>query len=294
MDGERPDSAGDYGLGDPEQHSMQEGANSIQNIDQQDADKQPYDYDDTFVSQDEPDPDADSSLEPTSDAIDYAGDEYYEEELDGNDGLGPFLSEAEVGGWDHEKTSAYLQQIGVDPRHCETLEKQVVTGNVLLGMSQDSVLTEHLKDGPRGRRLKTSRKIQQFQQDLREGGALREPPLLVLEHAGNNAEIADSDPLKSRSFKHPQTWKHEMTERLRIDETSDESLEDLLEDLLDSGKVHQQDDDEDVLSTRQQADFRFRLNKDEVGGVERATSSMCADLFDKFNAHRRLKKYRPR
>jgi hypothetical protein len=294
MEGEQADPSGEYGLGDTDQYSMHEEANSMQDIDQQGDYEQPYD--DTFVSEDNPYPDADSLLEPASDeAADYAGDEYYEEGLDGNDELGEFLTESEVGGWDQKQTSAYLRQIGVDQKHCEALERQGVTGNALLGMSQDSVLSQHLNFGPRGKRLKTSRKIQQFQQDLQDGGALRDPPEPVLEHAGEKTGIADSDPLKSRSFRHPYQWKHEMAKRLQVDETSDESPEELLEDLLDSsGKVHLQDDDGDVLSTRQQADFRFRLSKDEVGGVERATSSMCADLFDKFNAHRRLKKYRPR
>jgi len=293
MEGEQPDLAGENGLGDTDQYSMHEQANFMQDVDQQDSSEQPYD--DTFVSEDNPYPDADSSLEPTSEAANYAGDEYYEEGQDGNDGPGEFLTEAEVGRWDHKQTSVYLRQIGVDPKHCEALEEQGVTGNALLGMSQDSVLSQHLNFGPRGKRLKTSRKIQQFQHDLQNGGALRDLPAPILEHAGEKTEIADSDPLKSRSFKHPYTWKHDMAKRLQIDETSDETPEELLEDLLDSsGKVDLQEDEGDVLSTRQQADFRFRLNKDEVGGVERATSSMCADLFDKFNAHRRLKKYRPR
>jgi SAM domain (Sterile alpha motif) len=321
MEGGQLDPAGDDDFDVNDQYDMDEEADYMQDTDQQDANEQPYDN--TFMSADNPYLDADSSLEPTSEAANNVSDEFFEEGLDGNDGQGEyltepenasnmgdeffeerpdendgqgeFLTEPEVGGWDHKQTADYLRQIGVDPKHCEALEEQGVTGNALLGMGQESILSQHLNFGPRGKRLKTSRKIQQFQQDLQDGGALRDPPAPVIENAGERTEMAGSDPLKSRSFKHPFTWKHDMAQRLQIDETSDTQPEELLEDLLDSsGQAHLRDNDGDVLSTRQQADFRFKLNRDEVGGVERATSSMCADLFDMFNAHRRLKKYRPR
>lgn len=98
-----------------------------------------------------------------------------------------------------------------------------------------------------------------------------------------------------------------MADKLQVLETQDVQPMALLEDLepkwvdqdpayLDSMLAvdRSQDDVGGILSTHDQANFRLKLSRDQAGGVERATSSMCADYFDKFNEHRKLNRYRAR
>jgi hypothetical protein len=98
-----------------------------------------------------------------------------------------------------------------------------------------------------------------------------------------------------------------MAKKLRIKETSGVKPSELLPDLepkwvdqhptfLDAMKaVHRsQDDIGDILSSHEQAKFLLRLSQNETGGVERATTAMCADWFDMFNRHRKLKRFRAR
>ncbi len=289
------------GLAYTDQDIMDEEANNMQDIYQQDTNEQRFD--DTFPNENDPYFGADSSLDPTGEAANNMGDglqlervpEHERTAEDEREGEGEFLAEAEVRRWDQKQTVGYLRQLGVDQRHCEAFEKNGITGDSLLSLGQDSMLSHYLDFGARGRRLKTSNRIRQFQQDLLAGGALRDPPPPIVESAVEQTGASDNASLQNRSFKHPFTWRQGMAEKLQIDETKDVQSEELLGDLLETMTAvdRPRDEDVDLLSTREQAKFRLGLSKDEIGGVERATSSMCADLLDKFNAHRRVKKYRP-
>lgn len=96
-----------------------------------------------------------------------------------------------------------------------------------------------------------------------------------------------------------------MAGKLQIQETSDVELAGLLEDLdpkwidrdptcLDTMVAvdRSRDDGGDVLLSREQAEFRLGIAGDEPAGIERATSSMCADWFDRFNGLGNLNIYR--
>lgn len=293
MEGEQADLDGVDGFTFADQDIIDEEANNMQDIYQQDTNEQPFD--DTFPDENDPYIDADSSLDPTSEAANNVGDEMQLERIPEDEGDGEFLAEAEVRGWDQKQTAGYLRQLGIDQKHCQAFEEKGITGDSLLSLGQDSMLTQYLNFGARGKRLKTSARIRQFQQDLLAGGALRDPPTPIIEPAVEQTEASDNASLQNRSFKHPYTWRHGMAEKLQIDETGDIQSEELLGDLLETMKAvdRPRGEDGDLLSTREQAQFRSGLSKDEIGGVERATSSMCADLLDKFNEHRKVKKYRP-
>jgi SAM domain (Sterile alpha motif) len=212
---------------------------------------------------------------------------------------------AAVRRWDHIRTAKHLRQIGVEPEHCDIFEQQEITGEDLLEMDQESIFSHKFDFGLMGKRLKTSRKILHFQEDV-QGGNLS-AQTVPREEAAEATQLADEDPLQSRTFKHPFTWREGMTDNLQIQETKDIKPVALLEDLepkwvdqdpayLDSMLAVDQSKDEagTILSTHDQANFRLKLSKNEPGGVERATSSMCADYFDKFNEHRKLNRYRAR
>ena len=302
MEGERADFDGVDGFAYTDQDIMDEEANNMQDIYQQDANEQPFD--DTFPDENDPYFDADPSLDPTSEDANNMGDEIQAERMPGEriaeddaegEGGGEFLAEEEVRGWDQKQTASYLRQLGIDQKHCEAFQEKGITGDSLLSLGQDSMLSQYLNFGARGKRLKTSGRIRQFQQDLLAGGALRDPPAPIIESAVEQTEASDNPSLQNRSFKHPFTWRQGMAEKLQIDETKDIQSEELLGDLLETMTAvdRPRDEDGDLLSTREQARFRSGLSKDETGGIERATSSMCADLLDKFNGHRRVKKYRP-
>ncbi len=86
-----------------------------------------------------------------------------------------------------------------------------------------------------------------------------------------------------------------MAEKLQILETQDVQPVALLEDLepkwVDQDPAYldtmlavdrSKDDVGGILSTHDQANFRLKLSKNEAGGVERAMTSMCADLLDEY------------
>ena len=281
------------GPGAPDQDEMNDEAINLQDIDQQDVEAQPLDNPPLYVK--DPYADADSSLEPTSEganSMDHVTREEKKAEVEED---GKALTEAEVRGWDHKHTADYLRQIGVDSKHCEVFEEQQITGDVLLDMDQESILSHYLDSGPRGKRLKSFSKIRHFQQILQAGGALRQNLAPTIVKAKEKSELQADDPLQSRVFKHPCTWRQGMVEKLQIDETIDIQPEELLDDLkLKRVDQHSAFQDSRIVSSHQQAEFRSRLSKGETGGVERATTLMCADWFDDFNAHRKSSKYRPR
>ena len=273
-----------------------------QDLSQQDT-NQPPPYD--FI-EDENDHglEADSVPDSRTEANSQVGFEDIEETPADAEEESKFLTPEVVGMWDPKETADHLRQMGVDTTHCAIFEEQEITGDVLLSMDQAVFLSEHFT-GTLGKRLATSKKVQQFQQDV-QAGVIRAEPAPTSEKAVEEVNTVETtDHLQSRNFKHPLTWRQDMTEKLQIQETSDVQLAGLLEDLdpkwidedptcLDSMVAvdRSRDDGGDILLTREQAEFRLGLAGDEPAGIERATSSMCADCFDKFNEHGKFHIYR--
>lgn len=138
------------------------------------------------------------------------------------------------------------------------------------------------------------------QQDLQAGDIHAESTPTSNQALEETTTVEPTDTVQSRNFKHPATWRQNMAEKLRIRE-SEVQLGDLLGDL----KPKWLDEDPtsldnmvagwgSVLLSRRQAMYRYRLARDDPNAIERATSSMCADWFDKFNEHRKLSVYRAR
>ncbi|KAI9709796.1 MAG: polar growth protein [Bogoriella megaspora] len=76
-------------------------------------------------------------------------------------------SEAEVTKWTAEQVAEYLEDVGVERRHCDVFREQEITGEVLLGMDQSSVFIKEFDLGPVGRRLRTWHKVKALQEEVR-------------------------------------------------------------------------------------------------------------------------------
>jgi SAM domain (Sterile alpha motif) len=304
MEGRFLDPSGGDGPGATDQNRMDDEFNDMQGMDKQYGNEEPFD--ETVEEQYNPDLSDNLPLERDSEAANNMAAGYSDETPEEDEGEGRLITADEVRGWDQKQTADHLRQRGVDPQHCDIIEQQEITGDVLLEMDQNSIISQQFDFGVMGKRLKTANKIRQFQQDV-EADALRAQPAPIVEEAVEEIKIEGKDPLQSRSFKHPYTWRQGMVEQLQIDDTSDLEPVELLRDLepkwadedptfLDTLTAMDSSGDgfQDVLASRKQAELRSKLSKDEVGGMERATSSMCADWFDKFNGHRKLNKYRAR
>ncbi len=73
----------------------------------------------------------------------------------------------EVMSWSPDRVAEYLEEVGVEKKHCDIFREQEISGEVLLVMEQDTLFLKELDLGPVGRRLRTWHKIKALQQDLR-------------------------------------------------------------------------------------------------------------------------------
>ena len=76
-------------------------------------------------------------------------------------------TEEEVTKWTPAQVAEYLEDVGVESRHCEVFMEQEISGEVLLGMDQSSVFMKELNLGLVGRRLRTWHKIKALQEEVR-------------------------------------------------------------------------------------------------------------------------------
>lgn len=74
----------------------------------------------------------------------------------------------EIRHWTPLHVAEWLEDVGVDRRHCEVFKEQEISGEVLLGMDQASVFMKEFDLGPIGPRLKIWQKIKALQQEVAE------------------------------------------------------------------------------------------------------------------------------
>jgi len=92
-----------------------------------------------------------------------AGQETDEEERD-------LHTESEVKTWTPAQVAEYLDDIGVEARHCEMFREQEISGEVLLAMDQSSIFMKEFDLGLVGQRLRTWHKIKAFQEEIKRSG----------------------------------------------------------------------------------------------------------------------------
>ncbi|KAI6249843.1 hypothetical protein HI914_01253 [Erysiphe necator] len=72
----------------------------------------------------------------------------------------------QVASWTSEEVSEHLFTRGVEPKHCEILRDQEITGDVLLDMDQATIFLKEFDFGSVGRRLKTWQRIKSIQDEV--------------------------------------------------------------------------------------------------------------------------------
>lgn len=76
-------------------------------------------------------------------------------------------TEREVLTWSPRQVAEHLEDIGVEPRHCEVFKEQEISGEILLAMDQSSIFMKEFDLGPVGPRLRTWYKIKALQEEVR-------------------------------------------------------------------------------------------------------------------------------
>ncbi|OCL08156.1 hypothetical protein AOQ84DRAFT_222165 [Glonium stellatum] len=102
-------------------------------------------------------------------------------------------TEEEVMAWTPARVAEYLEDIGVERRHCDIFREQEISGEVLLGMDQATIFLKEFELGPVGPRLRTWLKIKALQQEVktaRDG---------VKAFASYDVEEANNDANRNRS-----------------------------------------------------------------------------------------------
>ncbi|KAF2430126.1 hypothetical protein EJ08DRAFT_661098 [Tothia fuscella] len=90
------------------------------------------------------------------------------------------LSEQEVREWDPERVAEYLEDLGVAQEHCNVFREQEISGDVLLGMDQGSLMLKEFELGSIGKRLALWQKIKAIQEEVRIARAV---PRLSSDHS---------------------------------------------------------------------------------------------------------------
>ena len=76
-------------------------------------------------------------------------------------------TEKEVMKWTPAQVAEFLHDAGVEEHHCNIFKEQEISGEVLLGMDQQTIFMKELDLGLVGRRLKTWHKIKVLQEEVR-------------------------------------------------------------------------------------------------------------------------------
>ena len=111
-----------------------------------------------------------------------AGHETDEEERD-------LHTEKEVKKWTPAQVAEYLDDIGVESRHCEMFREQEISGEVLLAMDQSSIFMKEFDLGLVGQRLRTWHKIKAFQEEIKRSGTPLTKNSRLFEGEGSSEEF---------------------------------------------------------------------------------------------------------
>lgn len=101
-------------------------------------------------------------------------------------------TEREVLTWSPRQVAEYLEDIGVEPRHCEVFKEQEISGEILLAMDQSSIFMKEFDLGPVGPRLRTWYKIKALQEEVRG------PEIITKQTTNMISSNASSDDLLQR------------------------------------------------------------------------------------------------
>ena len=77
------------------------------------------------------------------------------------------LTEGEVMSWSPHQVAEHLEDMGVEPRHCDVFREQDISGEVLLAMDQATIFMKEFNLGLVGQRLRTWHRIKALQDEVR-------------------------------------------------------------------------------------------------------------------------------
>ncbi|XPS79886.1 hypothetical protein M3J09_011855 [Ascochyta lentis] len=78
-----------------------------------------------------------------------------------------YHSEEEVKTWSPARVAEYLEDVGVEKKHCDVFRDQDIDGEALLGVDRNFIFMKEFDLGPMGPRLRTWMKINALQQEVR-------------------------------------------------------------------------------------------------------------------------------
>lgn len=99
-------------------------------------------------------------------------------------------TEKEVLTWSPRQVAEHLEDMGVEPRHCEVFKEQEISGEILLAMDQSSIFMKEFDLGPVGPRLRTWYKIKALQEEVRG------PEIITKQMASMISSNGSSDDLR--------------------------------------------------------------------------------------------------
>lgn len=90
-------------------------------------------------------------------------------------------TEQEVMSWSPARVAEYLEDVGVEKKHCDIFREQEINGEVLLGMDQATIFLKEFELGPVGPRLRTWLKIKALQQEVKTTRDVPKPNMSTLD-----------------------------------------------------------------------------------------------------------------
>ena len=118
-------------------------------------------------------------------------------------------TEREMLTWTPSQVAEYLEDIGVERRHCEIFREQEISGEVLLAMDQSSIFMKEFDLGLVGRRLRTWHKIKALQDEIRGPRGARNKTTNLFDGDGSSEEydpgkgVSNGSMLTSSPFDQP-------------------------------------------------------------------------------------------
>ncbi|PSN66654.1 hypothetical protein BS50DRAFT_370696 [Corynespora cassiicola Philippines] len=104
-------------------------------------------------------------------------------------------TETEVKRWSPARVAEYLEDVGVEKKHCDVFREQEINGEVLLEMDQATIFLKEFELGPVGPRLRTWLKVKALQQEVKavKDAAVKNPAPL------DPSDDLPSEPVRSRA-----------------------------------------------------------------------------------------------
>lgn len=100
-------------------------------------------------------------------------------------------TEEEVKTWSPARVAEYLEDAGVEKKHCDVFRDQDIDGEALLGVDRNFIFMQEFDLGPMGPRLRTWMKINSLQLEVKNAKEATRPMQVMPSHDGQSDYPAD-------------------------------------------------------------------------------------------------------